>query len=121
MVKIVSRLADENAQLTKKVGDLETRLANDEGVIASNQTKDVQALKDGLEGLKAISVAAGAVPASETWGSVHYKDFNGSCPSGQVVIGIKQEFGGTCNQKCDGDGLPVRHISVVCGLPTVSH
>jgi hypothetical protein len=40
---------------------------------------------------------------------------------GQVLVGIKEEFGGTCHQQCDGDGRPVRNIKVICGQPSLAH
>ncbi|MGO4717125.1 hypothetical protein [Bradyrhizobium sp. 2TAF24] len=36
------------------------------------------------------------------------------CPEGQIAIGLNLEFGGTCNNRCDHDGKPVRLAQLVC-------
>jgi hypothetical protein len=37
-----------------------------------------------------------------------------NCPEGAYVVGIRVDHGGTCGNRCDPDGAPIRQITLSC-------
>ena len=59
-------------------------------------------------------VGSGETPVpSNRDGSIR-STLTASCPTGTVVRGVNVNRGGTCNNKCDGDGAPVSQIELIC-------
>jgi hypothetical protein len=111
----------------KDIADLQnqiTALKAEISAVAQSANTQVSDLKKTIDDNAAkinFSIKDGASPESPIFGSVFGASFDGTCPAGQVLIGIKQEYGGTCERQCDGDGRPVRKIKVICGQPSLAH
>jgi len=75
-----------------------------------------------LAAREAIAVEATTEAAANgAVGGTSAIDLTASCPSGQLMTGIRMHLGGTCHRQCDPDGRPVSTFAAICAPTKLSH